>query len=71
MILIPIDAGSIKKEHGRRTVASLLALQFPRGDRRCLLGIEFEKVQNVGRYGFHILWCRFAVIDDGDVISFM
>lgn len=71
MILIPIDAGTIKNENGRRTVVSLLAAQFPRGDRRCLLGIEFETVGHVGRYGFHILWFRFAVLDIAGNIGFM
>lgn len=73
MILIPFDVGrlTIKQESKTRTVASLFAIVFNRGDRRCLLGYEAEVVGSVAKYGFHILFFRFALIRMGDVYSWM
>lgn len=73
MIIIPIDAGriTVTKEHKTRTVVSLLAIVFNRGDRRCLIGYEAEVVGDVAKHGFHFLFFRFAVIRIGDMYSWM
>lgn len=73
MIFIPFDAGrlTVAEEHKTRTVVSLLAIVFNRGDRRCLIGYESEVVGEVAKHGFHFLFCRFAIIRNGDMYSWM
>lgn len=74
MILIPFDAGRLtvsEKEKKTRTVCSLFAIVFNRGDRRCLAGYEAEVVGDVARHGFHFLYFRFAIIRNGDMYSWM
>lgn len=71
MIIILIDAGRLKDKGKTRTVCSLLALVFNRGDRRCFIGYEAEVVGNVATHGFHFLFFRFAIICNGDMYSWM
>lgn len=71
MIIIPIDVGRLKDKGKTRTVFSVLALVFNRGDRRCLIGYEAEVVGDVATHGFHFLFFRFAIIRNGDMYSWL
>jgi len=75
MIIIPIDAGKLtvkdKKTTKTRTVASVLAIVFKHGDRRCLIGYEAETVGDIAKHGFHFLYCRIAIVRNGDMYSWI
>lgn len=76
MILILFDIGKLKTAHPElpaktRTVCSVLALVFNRGDRRCFIGYEAESFGDVAKHGFHFLFFRFAIIRNGDMYSWM